>query len=155
MAVDALARSAHLVATVSLVGYYVVLALVVLPALVAQLGEDASAIVAAIERRAMPVLVGSGVVFLVTGVYLLTSDARYGGAGNVNGDWASLLLIKHLAILAMLVLGSYVDGLIVRAAEAGQQPGPAAAMARIRLGVGGMAALGLIVVLLTAAAQAA
>lgn len=147
-----LALWAHLLATVILVGYYVVMAVIVLPSLSALPALPGVGIVAAMERHAMPFLVASLVVFLATGVYLLTSDPRYAGPGNVAGDWATQMLVKHLVVVAMVVAGSFADGLIVRAAAAGGE-GPSRVSARITWMLRATAALGALALLLTAAAQ--
>ena len=96
----------------------------------------------------MPLLITSLVVFLATGVALLTGDPRYAGAGSINDDWATLLLLKHVLIVGMLVVGSYLDGLIIRSTGG-------ARATRITWTARGMAALGAVVLLLTAAAQGA
>lgn len=71
-------------ATVMLVGYYVVLVLIVMPA-IRQLGAvQPVQIIAILERQAMPMLIGSLVVLLATRVYLLTGNGRYAGPGNVG-----------------------------------------------------------------------
>lgn len=144
----------HLLATVVLVGYYVVVALIVLPVLAPTSRRDALGFIGAIERRAMPLLLLSILAFLASGVYLLTSDTRYAGIGNVGGDWATLLLVKHVLVVGMLVAGSIVDGLVVRAVrlEAAGSP-TATAMSRIGRGFDAMALLGALVLLITAAAQ--
>lgn len=142
----------HLLATVTLVGYYVVMAVIVLPSLAGFPAVDGIGIVSAIQRRAMPALVLSLVVFLATGIYLLTSDPRYAGPGNVAGEWGTQMLVKHLVLVAMLGVGSYADGLIVRAAAA-RGGGPSTVSARVTWMFRALAALGALVLLLTAAAQ--
>ena len=143
----------HLLATVMLVGYYVVLVLIVMPA-IRQLGAAQPVqIIAILERRAMPMLIGSLVVLLATRVYLLTGNGRYAGPGNVGGTWATLLLVKHVLIVGMLALGSYLDGLIVRAAA---EAGPSElSLTRIVSAFRAMAVLGAAVLLLTSVVQAA
>jgi uncharacterized membrane protein len=151
VSLTALAVSAHLFATVVLVGYYTVLALIVAPAVVTVAGGTRPIeVLAAVERRAMPLLIASLVAFLATGVYLLTADPQYAGPGKVGGAWATLLLIKHVVVVVMLILGSYLDGLIVRATDtsAGRD-----GMPRVLWASRGMAFLGGVVLLLTAAAQ--
>lgn len=144
----------HLLATVLLVGYYVVVALIVLPVLAPTSRRDAIGLLGAIERRAMPLLLLSLLVFLATGVYLVTSDTRYAGIGKVDGDWATLLLIKHVLVVGMLIAGSLVDGLVVRAIRLEGEGGDTkAALSRIGLGFDAMAVLGALVLLITAAAQ--
>ncbi|MDP2349750.1 MAG: hypothetical protein Q8M74_01165 [Chloroflexota bacterium] len=147
-----LALWAHLVGTVILVGYYVVMAVIVLPSVSGLPAGAGIGIIAALERRALPALVASLVAFLATGIYLQTSDSRYAGPGNVADNWATLMLVKHLVVVAMLVAGSYADGLIARAAAAGVE-GPSTVSARITWMLRATAGLGALVLLLTAAAQ--
>ncbi len=81
----------HLLATVVFVGYYVLLAVVVIPAVARVLGDGAAdrmpagPLLAAIERRALPLLLASLGIFLATGVALQTADPRYLGLGQVRG----------------------------------------------------------------------
>jgi putative copper export protein len=70
--------------------------------------------------------------------------------GKVGGTWASLLLVKHVVVVIMLILGSYLDGLIVRAAKANASGDH---LSRVLWTSRGMALLGGAVLLLTAAAQ--
>jgi uncharacterized membrane protein len=145
----------HLLATVALGGYYAILGLIVLPVLrrfvpASDLGEA----IAAVERRALPVIVVSLGVFLATGVYLMGIDTQYGGLGNVTGStWSTLILAKHGVVAVMVGLGVYLDALIIghAAREAGEQ---AAALRRVSLAAGAMTLLGVLVLFLTAAAQA-
>lgn len=141
----------HLLATVLLVGYFAVMAVIVLPSLARLPAIDGIEIVATVQRRAMPVLVLSLVTFLATGIFLLTSDPRYAGPGKVAGEWATLMLVKHLVVVAMLGAGSYADGLVVRAAAGGR--GPSTVSARTTWMFRAVAALGALVLLLTAIAQ--
>src|SRR3990172_11336962 len=76
----------HLLATVAMLGYYAILGLVVLPAIrrvvpPRELGDS----IAAMERRATPLIIGSLAIFLATGVFLMTTDPRYGGVGHGTG----------------------------------------------------------------------
>jgi uncharacterized membrane protein len=147
-----LAVSVHLFATVVLVGYYTVLALIIAPAARTLVGGPQTIeVLAAVERRAMPLLIASLVAFLATGVYLLTADSQYAGPGEVSGAWSSLLLVKHVVVVIMLVLGSWLDGLIVRAADANAG---GAGLSRVTWASWGMVLLGAVVLVLTAAAQA-
>jgi uncharacterized membrane protein len=144
----------HLLATVAMIGYYAFLGRVVLPVLrrfvpAAELGES----IAAVERHALPVIVASLAIFLVTGVYLMGIDPAYGGLGKVTGSsWATLLLVKHLVVAVMVGVGVYLDALIMRRPPAGAE-GQAPPMRRIEVAVAVMTALGVLVLLLTAAAQ--
>jgi uncharacterized membrane protein len=145
----------HLVATVALIGYYAALALLVLPAFQRSLPEhELGEAIAAVERRALPVLVGSVAVFIATGVYLMGADDRYGGVGNVSDSWASLLLVKHLVVVGMIGLGLWVDSLIVRGVAAPDATDRPAAVRRLVRATQATTLAGAVVLLLTAAAQA-
>jgi uncharacterized membrane protein len=144
----------HLLATVAMIGYYAILGLVILPAIrglvpAPALGES----IAAIERRATPVIIGSLAIFLATGVFLMTTDPRYGGVGNVAGStWSTLFLVKHVVVLVMVGVGVYVDALVVRRFAAAETPDPSAVRLLV-LSCGLMTLLGAVVLFLTAAAQ--
>jgi uncharacterized membrane protein len=145
----------HLLATVALIGYYAILGLLVLPAIrglvpAAALGQS----IAAIERRATPIIIGSLAIFLATGIFLMTTDSRYGGVGNLAGStWATLFLVKHVLVLAMAGVGVYIDALVVRRFGAVEAPGDPAAVRLFVLSCGVMTLLGAVVLFLTAAAQ--
>jgi uncharacterized membrane protein len=146
----------HVVATVVLIGYYTVLGFLVLPVLRRTVAVgDLCESIAAVERRALPVLVGSVIVFLATGVYLMGIDPKYGGVGNVTGStWATLFLVKHLLVVGFVGLGLFVDAIIVRGGTATDPEGQAAVVRRVSLACQAMALLGAVILLVTAAAQA-
>jgi uncharacterized membrane protein len=146
----------HTVAFVIGWGYYGILGRIVLPALGRSLDgpAQASALVA-IERRALPLIVISLVLFTVTGTYLLVADPEYAGIGNVLAStWTVLMLVKHVLVVALVVLGVAVDRLGRRAGLATSAEVRAAAIHRLTLTAEGATALGALIVLLTAAAQA-
>jgi uncharacterized membrane protein len=155
--VQATATWLHSLATVGLLGYYSILALIVIPALRRTLdGPSLGRVVPAIERRALPVVLGAVGVFLVTGLYLLVSDHRFLGLGHFFGSsWSSLIVIKHLVVVALIGIGAYLDLLVVPdIAGPLDEPDRTAAINRLTRGTSVMAFLGAIVLLLTAAAQA-
>lgn len=146
----------HLLATVAMLGYYAILGLVVLPAIRGVVPAPALGVsIAAVARRATPVIVGSLVIFLATGVFLMTTDARYGGVGNVAGSaWATIFLVKHVIVGAMVGLGVYIDALVVRRFGTPGSDDQPAAVRRLALACGVMTLLGAVVLLLTAVGQA-
>ena len=145
----------HLLATVALLGFYAIVGLIVLPAIRdAVAAPELAESIAGIERRATPVIVGSLVVFLATGVYLMVNDPRYAGAGNVSGStWATLFLVKHGVVLLMVGLAVYIDALVVRRFADPDAPDQPATLRRLTAATVGMTLLGAVVLLLTAAAQ--
>jgi uncharacterized membrane protein len=144
----------HLVATVSLLGYYAVLALLVLPVERRRTSSrEFIDTVAPLERRALPLVIASLVVFLATGLYLMTNDQRYGGAGSIDSIWAKVLLAKHLVVLAMVGIGLFFDALVGRAARAPERIDQTQ-VGRITRSAQAMTILAAIVLPLTAVAQA-
>lgn len=140
----------HLLATVALIGYYSITGLVVLPAIghVVSIPQQAEAM-GHVERRGLPLVLVSLATFLATGIYLMVVDPAYGGLGEFGGAWATVFLVKHLAVLAMVGVGMWFDAVVVRAVGGG-----VAAVRRISMIAGIMTGLGAIVLLLTAVGQA-
>lgn len=138
-------------------GYYGVLGRMVLPALERTLDRPAqAAALVALERRALPLIAVSLVLFTVTGTYLLVVDPQYEGLGNVLAStWTVLMLVKHLLVVGLVVLGVAVDRLVRRAGDATGDDSRASAIRRLALAAEGATVLGALIVLLTAAAQAA
>lgn len=146
----------HLLATVAMLGYYAVVGLLVVPVIRRTVpAPELRASIAAVEGRATPVIVVSLVVFLATGVYLMVTNSQYGGVGNVTGStWATLFLVKHAVILAMVGVGVYVDALVVRQFALSDTSDLSAALRRLTTATVVMTGLGALVLLLTAAGQA-
>jgi uncharacterized membrane protein len=139
----------HSLATVVVIGHYLLLSLVYLP----YLGEAAGATgiakpLGAVSARTRPLLLASLLVLAGTGGYLTVADPNYLGLGSFGNFWSVLMLAKHLLIGALLVLAGAFE-VSVRRALTGALPG------WTKLVVDGQAALGAAVLLLTAAAQAA
>ena len=145
----------HTVAFVIAWGYYGILGRIVLPALERSLDGAAQATtLVSIERRALPLVSISAVLFVVTGTYLLVIDERYAGLGNVVANsWTSLMLLKHLVVVVLIGLAVIVDVLIRRAGAASDDATRDSLLHRVRLSAEAATALGAVVVLLTVAAQ--
>jgi uncharacterized membrane protein len=150
-----LATWLHTVAFVIAWGYYGVLGRMIVPALDRTLdGPMRADSLAAIERGALPLVLGSMALFVVTGSYLLFIDPRYEGLGNffANG-WTTFMLVKHVVVVGLIGLGVAVDVCIRRLQAATDEPARGAAMRWLRLSAEGATGLGAVVVLLTVAAQ--
>ncbi len=140
----------HNLATVVFIGYYVVLALICLPAL-DRCPETRGATITAISSRSRLWLYGSLVVFALSGSYLTLTDPSYMGLGNFSSPWAMLMLVKHCLIFGMLGIGFWLNAILRVGPQAGTN---AQAIARFRSYVKSMAATGAAVLLLTGIAQA-
>ncbi len=134
----------HNLATVVFIGYYVVLALICLPAL-DRCPDTRGATISAISKRSRPWLYGSLLVFAASGSYLTMTDPSYMGLGNFTSPWAMLMLVKHVLIFGMLALGFWSNAILRLGPQAG---------ARFRGYINWMAATGAAVLLLTGIAQA-
>ncbi len=151
-----LAVAVHTLAFVIAWGYYGILGRIVLPALERSLeGPALAASVGSIERRALPLVVLSALLFTITGTYLLVASPQYAGLGNLfASSWTTLLLLKHVLIVLLVALGVGVDVYARRLEGAGDEAERAAALRRLSLAAEATTGLGALVVLLTAAAQA-
>ena len=161
---DALGDPAHVLATwlhtVAFViawGYYGVLGRMILPGLANALGRPAQIdALGAIERRALPLVLISMVLFTLTGTWMLLVDPKYAGLGNVGASsWTALMFAKHLVIVAMVVAGVLVHRLIVGLTQAPDDAMRSALFGRLRLATELATALGAVIALLTVLAQAA
>jgi len=137
-----------------LLGYYGVLGRLVVPSLLGSLDPfRAATAVRSIDRHALPLVVLAAILLVATGTYLLVASDAYTGLGDFGSTWARLILLKHLVVVALAggaVLTSYL------AATAGDIDDREVTTRRLRQ-VGwvadGTLLLGVVVVVLTAAAQ--
>lgn len=154
--VQAGAIAVHTLAMILVVGYYGLLGRVILPALRQSLvGPDLAATLQAVERRALPLLLVAVVLFIATGVVLLVSDEQSAGLGQFFATtWTTLMLAKHGLIAVMVVLGGVVDFLVSEVGAAGDDADRERQLHRLGLAAEATTGLGVLVIVLTAAAQA-
>jgi uncharacterized membrane protein len=144
----------HTVSIVVVLGYYATLSLVVLPWLTSGGSTEPGRVITSLERRALPWVFGSIVLFIVTGVMLMAAHT------GPNPDWAPLIIVKHVIVIGMVILGVVVDRVLVpRLAGTWWTPAvvPSTDTRDLRPIVqasAAMSVLGIVVLLLTAVAQA-
>jgi uncharacterized membrane protein len=160
---DAIGDPAHVVATwvhtiafVIAWGYYGVLGRMILPGLATALGRPAQVdALREIERRALPLVLLSIVLFTLTGTWMLLVDPSYAGLGNVGAStWTALMFAKHVVVAAMVVAGVAVHRLIDGLSEAPDDAARASLFGRLRLTTELATGLGAVIALLTVLAQA-
>jgi uncharacterized membrane protein len=145
----------HTVAFVIAWGYYGILGRMVVPALRRSLtGEQAAGTLLVIERRALPFVIGSVVVFAITGFFLMFGNDAYAGLGAIGSSWTALILAKHAVVVAVIGFGVAVDWFVREAAAAGTDGYRERSFGRASLCAELATAAGAVVALLTAAAQA-
>lgn len=150
-----LASWIHTVAFVIAWGYYGILGRIVIPGLRDLDSAAAARTLDAIERRALPFILIAVVGFVVTGSYLLTVDDQSQGLGNLTAStWTVMLTIKHVLIVALVGLGVVIDYLIHRAGDPIEDSARRRRIFEVRIAAEAATALGAVIVLVTAIAQA-
>jgi uncharacterized membrane protein len=145
----------HALSTVVFVGYFVLMAVLILPASTQNgFTPQVGAWLSSISHRSRSWLYSALVLLGVTGTYLTLVDANYRGIGNFANPWAILMLIKHIVILGMLVLGFWFNsirrvGPLMAANTRADQ-----ALAAFRWYTNAMAFAGVLVLLLPAVSEA-
>lgn len=150
----ALSSWLHALATVLLIGNYLLLSLIYLPAIVKRGPEPAGAILSEISRRSRMWMYLSLLVFLVTGLYLMFVDSKYLGFANFGNLWGILMLVKHALVLGMIAAGFWFNAVLRVGPLMSSNSGAAGALAGFRRFANLMAISGVLVLLLTALAQA-
>jgi uncharacterized membrane protein len=145
----------HTVAFVIAWGYYGIMGRFVMPALEQSASEDARPlIVSTIERRALPFVLLTVVIFFITGSYLLVVDERYAGLGNFfDSTWTTLMLVKHVVIIALVAVAAWFDWLVRGLEEEPTAEAKASGLRRARWAAEAATGLGALIALLTVAAQ--
>jgi hypothetical protein len=110
-----------------------------------------------VHARSRLFVLVSLLIFIVTGVLLMSADPQYTGLGQIDNAWSVVILVKHVVIVGMIGLGAYLQRGPVRALETALRSGSPARvgelMAKARTPEMWMALLGVIVLPLTAVAE--
>jgi uncharacterized membrane protein len=103
-------------------------------------------------KRVTPLFWGSVAVSIITGVPLMVGGMGQAGVGH---PWSVLMLIKHAVVVLMIVLGARTQSAAAEAGAAESSPAQVqAAIERSRLTSTVLMICGIVVLLLTAVAQA-
>ena len=145
----------HTIALVIAVGYYGVLARIVIPALERSLhGSDLADALAGVERRALPLVLLAVALFVVTGSYLLVVNPDYQGLGHFfDTTWATLMLVKHGVVLVLVAVGVLIDWVARGLPVTRDDDELRRDVRRVRLSADLATGLGALAILLTVAAQ--
>lgn len=144
----------HALATVIFIGYFVLMALIFLPAAAKSQPETAAgAILGGVSRRSRYWMYAALLVFFATGFELMLVDPNYLGLGKFSNPWCILMLVKHVLILAMIAAGFWYNAFMRIGPMLSAKSNPAEALKRFRVYINGMAVSGVIVLLLTAVSQ--
>jgi uncharacterized membrane protein len=100
----------HLLATVAWIGGLVTLALVVQPVLnrlISDVKEQAQ-LLEAVQKRFQPIANLSLAVLILTGMVQTFTNPLYKGFLNFGNTWAQAILLKHIAVLGMIVVAGII-----------------------------------------------
>ena len=97
----------HLLATVIWLGGLVSMAIVAWPAVRRRVLDVEQW--TTLQKRFTPLANVSLVLLWITGFLQMTADPNYEGFLAFNNLWAQALLIKHLAVIAMMLFGLYIQ----------------------------------------------
>lgn len=146
----------HNLSTVILIGYYLILALVFLPAF----GKDSKSsnigpMIEQVSSRTRILIVASLVGLIITGAYLMIMDPAYKSFADLTNTWGIFILVKHLLLVIMIGLGYFTDRNILPAVAkpVKGKPGANPFLKQLRVIVNVLAILGVVILLLTAVAE--
>ncbi len=140
----------HAIGTVILIGRYLLLSVIYLPVL----EQNGGAFLSQISKRSRPWMYASLLIFMVTGIDLMLADPNYLGIGDFGNPWAFMMLTKHVLIVAMIGMGFVFNGLLRVGPMMSSNNSAQLAIRRFHLYSNLMAISGVLVLLLTALAQA-
>jgi uncharacterized membrane protein len=146
----------HNLSTVILIGYYLILALVFLPAFGKETkGSGIGPMIEQVTPRTRNLIISSLITLIITGVYLMFLDPSYKGFADFGNSWGIVLLIKHVLVVIMIGLGYFTDRTILPAVSKpvkGKQ-GINPFINQVKVIVNFLAILGVVILLLSAIAQ--
>jgi uncharacterized membrane protein len=139
----------HALATVILIGHYLLLSVMYLPVL----EKDGGVFLSQISKRSRPWMYISLVIFMVTGIYLMFVNPDYLGVGHFGNLWSVMMLVKHLLIVGMIGLGFWYNAFLRVGPMMASRNNADLGTRRFRLYSNLMAIAGIWVLLFTAIAQ--
>lgn len=143
----------HALATVVFIGYFVLLALIYLPAIKDKYDVTVGELLGEFSKRSRTWMYAALLIFMITGFHLMLVDPYYLGVGNFGNLWSILMLVKHVLILGMIAAGFWFNAILRVGPMLSSKTGSSQAMDRFRLYSNGMAIAGVLVLLLTAISQ--
>lgn len=142
----------HTLATIVMVGYFFFARLVYLPELERFMPpEGLRRLLESLSARLKPFFGGALLVFVVSGFHLMLVNTSYLGLGNFTGNlWSVLITLKHALVGVFLAVAVASERSYFKP-PAGRE---ADALRKFKGALGLDLALGMLILLLTAAAQA-
>lgn len=139
----------HSLATIVMIGHYVLLSFIYLPVLSKNNGPALSEI----SRRSRSWLYASLLIFAITGTYLMVIDPGYLGFMDFGNLWGILMLTKHVLVFSMIGIGFWFNAIWRVGPMMSSNNSAELGIRRFRLYSNLMTVCGILVLLLTALAQ--
>jgi len=139
-------------ATTFFIGYYFVMAVLVLPN-ISKVESTGYETLSRISKQSRWWLYGSLAILAITGAHMTFTDPNYTGIGQFDTPWAVLMLAKHIIILLMLFAGFWFNAIKHVGKGMLSTSNAAAAYLRFRRYILSMSLLGMIVLILTGIGQ--
>ena len=148
----ALSTWLHALATIVMIGYFIFTCLIYLPVFERRMqADDLRNLLEQISARLRPFFGGSLLIFLVTGTHLMLINENYLGLGNFFANpWSILIVIKHVLVIPFLALAVLSERMFLPQIS-DRNPD---AFKHYRRALNIDMALGVVILLLTAIAQA-
>ena len=143
----------HTMATIMLIGHYLLMTMIYLPVLNRRFdGQGLFELLADIYDKVRLRIYAALGVFAVTGITLMLVNESYQGIGNFGNAWSVLMVAKHLLVSVMVVLAVMLNNTI-RSGLARQNE-VKKSLDRLHILLSALSVSGVLVILLTAFAQA-
>ena len=151
-----LSNGFHMLATVLLIGFYTLLYLVWLPAVKKQLAPtQENVLIGELFTRFRLWQYLSFLIFAVSGIVLTLVDRYYLGFGQFVNNWSIVMLVKHVLIVFLIGLCIYTGILSANIRAKLQAETTAAPLKKkLKTTAGVLTSLGVLILFLTALAQA-
>src|SRR5258708_5482420 len=112
----------HLVATIVWLGGLVFMIIIVWPetrTLIARQDQSGALLdlLDRLRKRFYPLANLSLVLLIVTGLYQMETNRHYDGLLQLTNDWTRAILLKHVAVIGMLVIGAIMQWSVLPALE--------------------------------------
>jgi uncharacterized membrane protein len=109
----------HLLATVVWVGGLIITSLLVWPEVRRTLENTPAlyTLLNRLRRRFTPLGNLSLAVLIVTGLIQMSLDSNYNGFMDFNNTWSKVILMKHIALIGMIVSGAIMQFSVIPALE--------------------------------------
>src|SRR6478736_1503229 len=112
----------HLVATIVWLGGLLFMIVIVWPetrALIARQDQSGALLdlLDRLRKRFYPLANLSLIVLIVTGLFQMDRNPHYDGLLQLTNDWTRAILLKHVAVLGMLVVGVLAQWVVIPALD--------------------------------------